>query len=184
MTGYLAEMIDELVDETEWPPGVTVETLFTGEDTPTGGRVYEARDLVSAGTFGLTYADGLADIDLDALLAFHEDGDALATVTVIRPHIQWGVVDLGEGGRVEGFREKPLSEHWVNGGFFFMEPAALDWIGPDSTLEDEPLEELAAAGELRGWQHEGFWDCVDTYKDLISMNDLWQSGEAKWLARS
>lgn len=177
-------MIDDFVGQTEWPEGVTVETLFTGEDTPTGGRVYRARNLVSAGTFGLTYADGLADIDLDALLAFHEDGDALATVTVIRPQLQWGVVEVGEGDRVEGFQEKPRSDHWINGGFFFMEPAALDWIGPESILEKEPMEDLSAAGELRAFPHEGFWDCVDTYKDLISMNDLWQSGEAKWLTPS
>jgi glucose-1-phosphate cytidylyltransferase len=177
-------MIDQFVEETEWPEGVSVETLDTGEETGTGGRVYLARDLVSSGTFGLTYADGLADIDLDSLLAFHEDGDCLATMTVVRPEIQWGVVDLGEGDRVEGFREKPRSEHWINGGFFFMEPAALDWIGPDSILEEEPIEDLAAAGELRAWRHDGFWDCVDTYKDLISMNDLWQSGESRWLGPS
>jgi glucose-1-phosphate cytidylyltransferase len=98
----------------------------------------------------------------------------------VRPHLQWGVVELDGNGRVEGFVEKPRSEHWINGGFFCFEPGALDYLAADSVLEREPLERLAADGQLRAHRHEGFWDCMDTYKDAVVLNDLWVSGDAPW----
>jgi len=113
------------------------------------------------------------------LLDFHREQGALATVTVVRPNLQWGVAEL-DGDAVAGFVEKPRSEHWINGGFFCFEPEALDYLGPDSVLEREPLERLAAAGELRAYRHEGFWDCMDTYKDAVVLNDLWAGGRAAW----
>ena len=100
-------------------------------------------------------------------------------MTVVQPHLQWGVAEL-DGDRVAGFVEKPRSEHWINGGFFCFEPGALAYIGADSVLEREPLEALAAADQLRAYRHEGFWDCMDTYKDAVVLNDLWASGEAPW----
>jgi glucose-1-phosphate cytidylyltransferase len=101
-------------------------------------------------------------------------------MTVVRPHLQWGVADVDEAGRVGGFVEKPRSEHWINGGFFCFEPGALDHIQEDSVLEREPLEALATAGQLRAFRHDGFWDCMDTYKDAVTLNDLWASGDAPW----
>jgi glucose-1-phosphate cytidylyltransferase len=101
-------------------------------------------------------------------------------MTVVRPRLQFGVADLDGGGIVKGFVEKPRSEHWVNGGFFCLEPAALALLGPDSVLEREPLERLAETGQLRGYRHEGFWDCLDTYKDAVALNDLWAQGRAPW----
>ena len=98
----------------------------------------------------------------------------------MRPQLQFGIAELNGDGRVRGFREKPRSEHWVNGGFFCFEAGALDYIGPDSILEREPLERLAADGQLHAFRHEGFWDCMDTYKDAVTLNDLWQSGRAPW----
>jgi glucose-1-phosphate cytidylyltransferase len=120
-------------------------------------------------------------VDLGALLDEHRAGGALATVTVVRPHLQWGIAEL-DGDEVTGFVEKPRSEHWINGGFFCFEPGALDHIGPDSVLEGEPLEALAAAGRLRAYRHEGFWDCMDTYKDAVLLDDLWRGGNAPWHA--
>ncbi|HWH21636.1 MAG TPA: sugar phosphate nucleotidyltransferase, partial [Solirubrobacterales bacterium] len=102
-----------------------------------------------------------------------------ATVTVVRPNLQWGVAEL-DGDRVTGFVEKPRSEHWINGGFFCFEPGALSHIEEDSVLERAPLEALAAAGELGAFRHEGFWDCMDTYKDAVVLDDLWRGGEAPW----
>ncbi len=128
----------------------------------------------------MTYADGVADVDLGALLDFHASEGALATMTVVRPRLQWGVAEVDEEGLVAGFVEKPRSEHWINGGFFCFEPEALDYVGEDSVLEREPLRRLAAAGELRAHRHEGFWDCMDTYKDAVELNDLWAAGEAPW----
>jgi len=181
LTGYLGEMVDDFVTGEAWPEGVEVECLDTGPDTPTGGRIKLAADAVSAGTFCATYSDGVADIDLEALLAFHAGHGREASMTTVRPNIQWGVVEMGEGGEVEGFIEKPRSEHWINGGFFCFEPAVLERLRTDSILEREPLEGLAADGQLRAYRHEGFWDCMDTYKDLVTLNDLWDKGEATWL---
>ena len=102
-------------------------------------------------------------------------------MTVVQPDLQWGVAEL-DGERVAGFVEKPRSEHWINGGFFCFEPGTLDYVDEDSVLEREPLRRLAADGELRAHRHEGFWDCMDTYKDAVVLNDLWSSGEAPWTA--
>jgi glucose-1-phosphate cytidylyltransferase len=178
-TGYLGEQVERFVAEEGWPEGVSVECVDTGLDTPTGGRIAALGDRLGDGTFCATYADGVADVDLDALLDGHGAAGALATVTVVRPNLQWGVAEL-DGDRVAGFVEKPRSELWINGGFFCFEPDALAEIGPDSVLEREPLEALAAAGELRAHRHEGFWDCMDTYKDAVLLDDLWRGGEAPW----
>ena len=179
-TGYLGEMVQEFVAGEVWPGGVEVECVDTGLETPTGGRIARLGDRLGGGTFCATYADGVADVDLDALLESHRAGDALATVTIVQPHLQWGVAALGADGRVEGFIEKPRSEHWINGGFFCFEPGTLAYLDETSVLEREPLERLAADGQLRAHRHEGFWDCMDTYKDAVELNDLWVSGKAPW----
>ncbi len=185
-TGYKGELIEEFVTAEDWPGGVAVDCVDTGLDTPTGGRIKLLEPLLrrdsSAGAyFCATYADGLADIDLGRLLRFHESHGALATMTVVRPELQFGVAELdGEEGRVLGFREKPRSEHWINGGFFCFGLEALDYLAPDSVLEREPLRRLAADGQLRAYRHEGFWECMDTYKDAVALNDLWASRRAPW----
>ncbi len=181
-TGYLGEMVEEFAAAERWPEGVTVECVETGADTPTGGRIALLGDRLGEAPFCATYADGVADVDLEALLGFHRDGGALATMTVVRPHLQWGVADVAEDGRVAGFVEKPRSEHWINGGFLCFEPGALAYLDEDSVLEREPLARLAADGELRAHRHQGFWDCMDTYKDAVVLNDLWARGEAPWTA--
>jgi glucose-1-phosphate cytidylyltransferase len=177
-TGYLGEQVEGFV-RADAPADARVACIDTGLDTPTGGRIARVADRLQA-TFCATYADGVADLDLGALLAFHRDHGALATMTVVRPALQFGVTELDGDGVVTGFREKPRSEHWINGGFFCMEPGVLDRLHEDSVLEHEPLQSLAADGELRGFRHEGFWDCMDTYKDAVLLNDLWASGQAPW----
>jgi glucose-1-phosphate cytidylyltransferase len=181
-TGYLGEMVEEFVAAESWPRGVEVGCIDTGLDTPTGGRIARLGEWLGQGTFCATYADGVADIDLEALLSFHREQQVLGTVTVVQPRLQWGVAELGAGDKVEGFVEKPRSEHWINGGFFCFEPGALNYIGEDSVLEREPLERLAGDAELGAYRHEGFWDCMDTYKDAVELNDLWASGDAPWPA--
>jgi glucose-1-phosphate cytidylyltransferase len=181
-TGYLGEMVEEFVAGESWAGGVEVDCIDTGLDTPTGGRITCLGERLGEETFCATYADGVADIDLDALLAFHREQEALGTVTVVQPRLQWGVAEIGADQKVEGFVEKPRSEHWINGGFFCFEPGALDYIDEDSTLEREPLERLAGDGQLGAYRHEGFWDCMDTYKDAVELNDLWSSGEPPWTA--
>jgi glucose-1-phosphate cytidylyltransferase len=110
----------------------------------------------------------------------HDPGSADATMTVVRPHSQWGVAVIGADERITGFEEKPRLEHWINGGFFVCEPAFLDAVDEDSVLEREPLERLASAGRLAAYRHDGFWECMDTYKDAVTLNDLWGSGRAPW----
>jgi glucose-1-phosphate cytidylyltransferase len=183
-TGYKGELIERFAAQERWPAGVRVRCLDTGLDTPTGGRLRQAVLAGAgqpAGVFCATYADGVADIDLPALLAAHAAHGRLATMTVVRPRLQYGVAELAADGRVRGFREKPRTEHWVNGGFFCLGRGVADYLAPDSVLEREPLERLAADGELHAFRHGGFWDCMDTYKDAVLLNDLWASGDAPWV---
>jgi glucose-1-phosphate cytidylyltransferase len=185
-TGYRGELIERFASAERWPDGVEVRCLDTGLDTPTGGRVLRAAPALAPGPFCVTYADGVADVDLHALLAFHRSHGALATMTVVRPRLQFGVADLDYTDpahpRVRGFEEKPRSEHWVNGGFFCFERGVLDVLADDSVLERDPLERLAAGGQLHGFRHVGFWDCMDTYKDALLLNDLWAEGRAPWIS--
>jgi glucose-1-phosphate cytidylyltransferase len=180
LTGYKAELIERFVDREGWPPDTDVRCLATGLDTPTGGRLRLAAEAIGEERFCATYADGVADIDLLALLAAHAQGGTQATMTVVRPELQFGIADLNGDGVVRRFVEKPRSEHWVNGGFFCFEPAVFELIGEQDTLEREPLRRLAEAGELRAFRHERFWDCMDNYKDAVLLNDLWAEGRAPW----
>jgi glucose-1-phosphate cytidylyltransferase len=179
-TGYKGELVAGFARGERWPDGVEVACLDTGLDTPTGGRALAAARRLGEQPFCLTYADGVADIDLRALLAAHRAHGGLATVTVVQPELPFGVVEVGADGRVSGFREKPRAEQWVNGGFFVLEPGVAAYLAEDSVLEREPLERLAAAGELHAHRHAGFWDCMDTYKDAVLLNDLWEQGLAPW----
>jgi glucose-1-phosphate cytidylyltransferase len=180
-TGYRGELIEQFATEHRFPPGVSVECVDTGLDTPTGGRLkLLERRLAGERVFCATYSDGLADVDLGALLAFHDAHGALATMTVVRPHLQFGVAELDGEDRVTGFHEKPPSAHWINGGFFCFGAGVFDYLQRDSVLERTPLERLAAAGELRAHRHPGFWECMDTYKDAVALNDLWAAGQAPW----
>jgi glucose-1-phosphate cytidylyltransferase len=182
LTGHKGEMISSWAAGQDWGTDVSVEPLPTGEETPTGGRVKRAAEHLAAGTFCVTYADGVADIDLGAELDFHRDHGAEGTVAVVRPRLQFGVARLGADGRVEGFEEKPMLDMWINGGFFCFEPAFLERLSDGHVLEREPLAGLAAEGGLRGYRHDGFWDCMDTYKDAVELDDLWAKGEAPWRA--
>jgi glucose-1-phosphate cytidylyltransferase len=180
LTGHRQDEIAAFVAGQSWPTGVDIRCLDTGEDTPTGERVRRAADAVDGERCCVTYADGVANIDLEALLRYHDEHGIAATMTVVRPRLQFGVAELNGDGVVRGFTEKPRSEHWVNGGFFCFEAAALAQIEPDSVLERQPLQRMAQAGELRAYRHDGFWACMDTYKDAIELDDLWNQGRAPW----
>lgn len=180
LTGYLGEMIEAFVAATEWPEPVEAECVDTGLETPTGGRIALVRERLAGQPFCATYSDGVADLDLEALLAFHRSHHDIGTVTVVRPRTQFGVAELDGEDRVLAFEEKPRLDHWVNGGFFCFEPGFLDYLEEQSVLEDAPLRRLAAEGELHAFRHTGFWDCMDTYKDAVMLNDLWGGGEAPW----
>ena len=180
LTGYLGEQIAAFAAAEPWPPGVRVACVETGADTPTGGRVALAASRLGDRTCCVTYGDGVADIDLAALLDGHTASGMAATMTVVRPVLQFGVAEVDGTDRITGFVEKPRSEHWVNGGFLCLEPEAIAQIRPAEVLEQGPLARLAEAGRLRAHRHEGFWDCMDTYKDAVLLNDLYDRGEAPW----
>ena len=159
----------------------TVQLVDTGEKTQTGGRVKRLAPWIGQQPFMLTYGDGVSDIDINALVAFHKNRGHLATVTAVRPSARFGSLIL-EDDFVIRFEEKPrIGEGWINGGFFVCEPGVLDYIGGDETLlEREPLERLAADKELVAYRHDGFWQCMDTLRDMRLLEDLWNSGRAPW----
>ena len=180
LTGYRRDQIEEFVAGESWPEGVEIRCLPTGDETPTGGRVHLGARALEDELCCVTYADGVADVDLDATLGYHREHGAAATMTVVRPTLQFGVAQLNGDGVVRGFVEKPRSELWVNGGFFCFGRPALELLSIDSVLEREPLERLAAAGELRAFRHDGFWACMDTHKDAVELGDMWAQGRAPW----
>ena len=158
-----------------------VELVDTGQDTATGGRIKRLEKYLTGGTFMLTWGDGVSDIDLHKLLAFHRAHGKLATVTAVRPPARFGRIEL-DGNQVTTFTEKPqLGEGWVNGAFFVLEPAVFDYVeGDDTQWEREPLERLAREGQLMAYKHESFWQCMDTLRDKKLLEQLWQDGRAPW----
>lgn len=163
----------------DWRVGV----IDTGLETMTGGRLLRLRQWIGSESFMLTYGDGLGDIDVPGLLAFHRAHGKLATVTAVRPPARFGGLSL-EGDCVREFTEKPQTgEGWINGGFFVFEPGVFGYLHDDQTiLEREPLERLAAAGELMAFRHPGFWQPMDTLRDKQFLESLWLSGQAPWSA--
>ncbi len=168
----------EIVNPTQfdWKVGA----IDTGIDTPTGGRILRLRALVGEESFMVTYGDGLGNVDLLALVAFHRSHGRLATVTAVRPPARFGALEL-DGPRVIEFAEKRQTrEGWINGGFFVFQPGVFDYLDHESPLERGPLERLAEAGELMAFRHEGFWQPMDTLRDRQHLEGLWQTGEAPW----
>ena len=157
-----------------------INLIETGEKTMTGGRVKRLQKLIGKETFMLTYGDGVADINLDSLLSFHKSHGKLVTVSAVRPPARFGAIKL-QGDQVVSFKEKShLSEGWINGGFFVIEPDFFNFIDGDNTyLEREPLEKVASKGELIAYKHNGFWQCMDTKRDLDNLEEIYSQG-APW----
>jgi glucose-1-phosphate cytidylyltransferase len=160
-----------------------IACVDTGDDTMTGGRVKRVADVIGGETFMMTYGDGVADVDVSALVAFHRAHGKAATVTAVRPLGRFGALWLDDDmRRVRAFEEKPEGDRaWVNGGFFVLEPAVLDYIEGDETLwERDPLERLARDGQLAAYRHQGFWQPMDTLRDKTLLEDLWNQQRAPW----
>jgi glucose-1-phosphate cytidylyltransferase len=159
-----------------------VTVVDTGDDTMTGGRIKRVGEYVSKDElFCLTYGDGLSDVDIGALIAFHRSHGKLATLTAAQPPGRFGSLNL-EGSVVKNFQEKPRGDGaWINGGFFVLSPKVLDYIEGDDTIwERKPMERLAADGQLCAHFHEGFWQPMDTLRDKVMLEELWDSGKAPW----
>jgi glucose-1-phosphate cytidylyltransferase len=165
------------IDKTDW----LVTLVDTGLDSMTGGRVKRMKPFIGNEPVMLTYGDGVADIDLAALLAFHKSHGKLVTVTAVHPGARFGELEI-KNRMVTTFQEKPQTRQgWINGGYFIIEPGFFELIDGDSTvLEQEPLEKAASMGELMAYHHEGYWQCMDTKRDRDHLEELWDTGNAPW----
>ena len=166
-------------DSEDW----VVHLLDTGAMTQTGGRLKRAAEFIGNETFLATYGDGVTDLDVGKAIQFHQKKKCLATVTAVRPPARFGSM-VFDGDHVTRFAEKPQAgEGWINGGFFVLEPGVIDLIEGDATLwEQEPMEQLALRGQLTAYRHEGYWQCMDTLRDVRLLESLWQEGKAPWKA--
>ena len=158
-----------------------VTLVDTGLNSMTGGRVKRMKSFIGNETFLMTYGDGLADINIDDLIAFHYSHGKMVTVSAVHPGARFGELSL-DSDTVTSFKEKPqISEGWINGGYFVIEPEFFDLIQDDLTiLEKEPLERVSELGELRSYKHNGFWQCMDTKRDRDSLEEMWESGNSPW----
>ena len=153
----------------------------TGLDTNTGGRLKQIKNHIGEDEeFCVTYGDGLADVALPELLRFHRSHKKIATLTAVNPRSQFGVLKLGDENSVIEFQEKPLLNEWINGGFFIFHRRIFDYLADDSILEREPFERLSNERQVMAFKHSGFWKCLDTYKDHLEFNQLWDEGNAEW----
>lgn len=160
----------------------TVTLLDTGLNSMTGGRVKRAQEIVGDETFMLTYGDGVSDVNITKLVEFHKDHGKAITMTSVQPDGRFGAIEI-DGDKITNFLEKPKGDgSWINGGFFVCEPSVFDYIkdGDGTVFEQSPLQQLAKAGELYSYKHDGFWKCMDTLKDKQDLNDMLVSNKAKW----
>jgi len=161
-----------------------VTLVDTGLSTRTAGRLKKVRQYLGEEDFMLTYGDGVADIDINALLDFHRSHSKLATVTAIQPEARFGGMELGENGIVKNFKEKPIGDgKWINGGFFVLRPGIFDYLegDMDNTMwEDSPMERLSQDRQIMAYRHTGFWKCMDAMRDKLELEALWQNDHAKW----
>jgi glucose-1-phosphate cytidylyltransferase len=176
--GYKGGLIEKYFQEN--PEGWNIEFAHTGEETNTGGRIKKMEKYVGGGGFMATYGDGVANIKLRELLQHHEKNRTTATITCVRPASRFGIVEITPEGKITGFREKPVLPFWVNGGFFAFRNDVFDAIGSNDVLETDVFPRLAADGKMAAYRFDGFWDCMDTFKDMQTLNEAWNNGKAKW----
>ncbi len=181
--GYKGEVIEEYFEKRPFD-GSHINLVQTGEKTMTGGRLIRMKDLLKDGTFMVTYGDGVADVDLDALLAFHRSHGKIATLTAVRPPERSTRLVL-DGTAVERLQRTSSGDGWINGGYFVFEPEVFDYLGGDEDpLESVALTHLAREGQLMAYRHHGFWQCMDNVAERDLLEELWQSGDAPWAQRN
>ena len=166
-------------DQLDW----TVTMADTGEKSLKGARIARAARHLDGERFMVTYGDGVSDVDISRLLAFHREAGTIGTFTGVRMPSRFGTIQADSGGRIQSWHEKPLLDSYINGGFFVFERRFLDYLSDDEAceLEKEPLERLAAEGQLSMYPHDGYWHCMDTYRDYLHLNEIWAAGPAPWV---
>ena len=175
-TGYMEEIIFDYFKKNSYP---NVTILPTGEETQTGGRIKQVAGHIDS-DFLMTYGDGLADVNINELINSHISSKKTATLTVNKPVLRFGLVNFDKGGEVESFVEKPTLNYYVNIGFMIFTPRIFDFIPEDIPFENEPLVNLAKNKELNAFKHEGYFKPMDTYREYLDLNELWNSGKAPW----
>lgn len=179
--GYLGDEIKNYLLENHREENFNITFVDTGLDTNTGGRIKLIENFIGEDeTFFVTYGDGLSDLNLKELLSFHQAHKRTATLTAVHPLSNFGIIKLDERNAVTEFHEKPKLKEWVNGGFFVFNRNVFEYLDKNSVLEREPLEKLSKENQLIAYKHEGFWKCMDTYKDNLEFNQLWENEEAAW----
>jgi glucose-1-phosphate cytidylyltransferase len=173
-TIHLGNKHDIVYHDTHLESDWRVTVVDTGLETQTGGRVKRIEPFIDDDTFVVTYGDGLADIDVGALIAFHRGHGRVATVTAVQPTSRFGLLNLDQDARVATFNEKPQTDDWVNGGFFVFERGVFDYLDDACTLEREPLAALTRAEQLMAYRHTGFWQPMDTHREFTLLNELWE----------
>jgi len=163
-------------EELDW----RVTLAYTGHATMTGGRLFRLQEYLEDEPFLVTYGDGLADVRIDSLVDFHKENSGIVTVTTVQPKSRFGMLDVSTDGLVQRFEEKPQLTGWVNAGYFIMNPGIFSFLDKDCTLEEQPLSRLTELGKLYAFKHFGFWQPVDTYRELTLLNHMWDEGHAPW----
>ena len=186
LLGYKGDMIEDYFSNQSDSSNWNITFLDTGLNTDTGGRIKRAEKIVDKKPFLLTYGDGLANIDLNKLISFHESHDGLVTMTSVQLASRFGILEIGDKERVTQFKEKPKeNEAWINGGYFICEPGILNYIINDSTtFEKDPLASLTEDGKLFTYRHKGFWKCMDTLRDKRELEELAKSDSPPWIYKN
>lgn len=175
--GYKGEKIKEFFKKyKKWD----IVFADTGRETNTGGRIKRIEKYIKEDWFFATYGDGLADINLPKLLDYHKRNKKIATLTAVKPRSPFGILEINSNQLVTSFDEKPVMDHWINGGFFVFDKRVFGYIGHNDVLEREVFERLAKDRNVCAFPHKGFWECMDTYKDNLQLNELWRKGHAEW----
>ena len=183
LLGYKGEMIEEHFSKLTYNRKWNIQFLNTGLNTDTGGRIKRAAPYIENKPFMLTYGDGLSDINVNDLIQFHNNHNGLITMTSVQLASRFGILEIGDDGKVLEFKEKPKeNEAWINGGFFMCDPKVIDYINNDSTIfEKEPLSTISREGKLYTFKHKGFWKCMDTLRDKRELEKLASSGNPPWI---
>ncbi len=175
--GYKGEIIKEYFkDSKEW----NITYVDTGQETNTGGRIKKIEKYIKDDIFFANYADGLANINLKELLEHHKSKKKIATLTTVNPLSQFGIIEIGNDGTILKFKEKPLLNQWINGGFFVFSREIFNYLDENSVLEKQPFEKLAAEKQISAYKFNGFWMCMDTFKDTQTLNELWSKENPPW----
>jgi len=177
--GYMGNEIKNYFTDDN-PRKWTITFADTGLETNTGGRIKKIEKHIGGDVFMATYGDGLSEIDLDELVEFHRAKGRIATLTSVRPHSTFGLVHIDGEGLVTSFDEKPILDHWINGGFFVFDRKIFGYLDENDVLEKKPFVRLAQERQLAAFKFKGFWKCLDTYKDHQEFNDLWTKGNSPW----